>query len=1023
MSVKHITLKINSAKETVETYPITSQQGQVVIVQAQPNVRYQLIDEATQFGPENIMAKRVGQDLQISFEGTQVEQPDLIIQDYYATNNNIGYSNGQANMLIGQHESGSFYPYVPESAQAGDAISMLAEQITAGQALGGEHLVTALWLPLSPIGANWLFWGSMLALGAGGLIAAVAGNNDSSPNTPPATIDNLVPTASNDSSAGHTLGQAVTVNVLANDSDADGSLVPGSVRLLDGNGQAQTSLTVPGEGVWSVNTATGAITFTPNADFQGDPSPANYQVADNLGATARASVSVDYNQPPTVEVTLSIVPKQGEAVAGQPVATSAGTDPEGKPVTYSLDDPDGFYAIDPNSGVVTLSERGAAHINNGEDLPAVKVIVTDDAGLTGSDDSNITPPATIDNLVPTASNDSSAGHTLGQAVTVNVLANDSDPDGSLVPGSVRLLDGNGQAQTSLTVPGEGVWSVNTATGAITFTPNADFTGDPTPVNYQVADNLGATARASVSVDYNQPPTVEVTLTITPKQGEAAAGQPVATSAGTDPEGKPVTYSLDDPDGFYAIDPNTGVVTLTPAGAAHINNGEDLPAVKVIVTDDAGLTGSDDSNITPPATAGNLQGVASFTAIDESHLGLNGEYYGYSDGLAYNADGSLKDGFFRHANDKYFGNLDGVSDMEGIINGRNAVNGAANNIVGTHTAAATNTPDARFKATKIDYGGVTNSLGHNPELASGSTTGMDENNSSLYKFLSLQGSTDAQSLVVEHGLGNTTDAGIRMTGYVYMEAGYYDFRVRSDDGFRLKIDGQTAVQFDGIRSDNWSDSVTSIDGGNTPHPDGFYVKGGLVAVELLYWEQGLNGQLNFQYQEHGSNTWKTLDLTNTLMINDSALPALNDLQDMVREADVWSIRTGEVLDSGAGNDVIVGSAGRDYIMGGKDNDTLSGGDGNDTFIYSLTQDNGTDTITDFTVGKDKIVFSDVLSAHDLNPNTPAWLSPDNAQWDDAAKTLSFSGSENGVSYTNNVHFSNMSDSYATVAEFLAANGVV
>ena len=60
MSVKHITLKINSAKETVETYPITSQQGRAVIVQAQPNVRYPLIDEATQFGPENIMAKRVG---------------------------------------------------------------------------------------------------------------------------------------------------------------------------------------------------------------------------------------------------------------------------------------------------------------------------------------------------------------------------------------------------------------------------------------------------------------------------------------------------------------------------------------------------------------------------------------------------------------------------------------------------------------------------------------------------------------------------------------------------------------------------------------------------------------------------------------------------------------------------------------------------------------------------------------------------------------------------------------------------
>ncbi|WP_265090120.1 Ig-like domain-containing protein [Psychrobacter fjordensis] len=47
---------------------------------------------------------------------------------------------------------------------------------------------------------------------------------------------------------------------------------------------------------------------------------------------------------------------------------------------------------------------------------------------------------------------------------------------------------------------EGTWSV----GAITFTPEAGFTGDPTPISYTVDDNTGETSNeATVTIDYPQ----------------------------------------------------------------------------------------------------------------------------------------------------------------------------------------------------------------------------------------------------------------------------------------------------------------------------------------------------------------------------------------------------------------------------------------------------------------------------------------------------------------------------------------
>ncbi|SUA56614.1 T1SS-143 repeat domain [Oligella ureolytica] len=172
MSLKHITLRINNNKETVETVQIAGgeggvgAQGQAVHIQAQANVHYHFTDEATGFGPENIATKRAGKDLYIAFEGGDVDQPDLVIEGYYKDDGEIGYAEGSNNMLIGTHENGDVYPYVPESAQTSDAVSMLADGVMAGQALGGSQpfVVPLFWLPLLAAGAL----GVALAGGGGG---------------------------------------------------------------------------------------------------------------------------------------------------------------------------------------------------------------------------------------------------------------------------------------------------------------------------------------------------------------------------------------------------------------------------------------------------------------------------------------------------------------------------------------------------------------------------------------------------------------------------------------------------------------------------------------------------------------------------------------------------------------------------------------------------------------------------------------------------------------------------------------
>jgi uncharacterized protein len=57
-----------------------------------------------------------------------------------------------------------------------------------------------------------------------------------------------------------------------------------------------------------------------------------------------------------------------------------------------------------------------------------------------------------------------------------------------------------------------------------------------------------------------------------------------------------------------------------------------------------------------------------------------------------------------------------------------------------------------------------------------------------------------------------------------------------------------------------------------------------------------------------------------------------------------------------------------LTGGQGNDILTGGNGNDYFAYSSITDAG-DRITDFTVGSDKIVLTEVVNSSGFRSFNP------------------------------------------------------
>src|SRR5262245_32191055 len=272
----------------------------------------------------------------------------------------------------------------------------------------------------------------------------------------------------------------VMVQVLANDSPPPGGhLLPGSVAVVS----------PPAHGTATPN-PDGSITYTAGATFAGTDT-FRYTVGDDLGGTsAPATVSVRVNRP----------------VAADDWDDTDGTSPVTIDVLENDSDPDGHDRIEPALGTgafVTLvsgPSHGTAtpHADASFTYPASPAFTATDTFRYTVTDSHGGPSnvATVFVRVnaPTAVDDLEAFS--GTApVTIDVLENDSDPDGH---GHIEPALGAGASVSLVSLPAHGTATPN-PDGSITYTAGAGFTGTDT-FRYTVTDDNGATSNvATVTV--------------------------------------------------------------------------------------------------------------------------------------------------------------------------------------------------------------------------------------------------------------------------------------------------------------------------------------------------------------------------------------------------------------------------------------------------------------------------------------------------------------------------------------------
>ena len=389
--------------------------------------------------------------------------------------------------------------------------------------------------------------------------------------------------------------------------NADGTEANGPVNALDEKGNKV--------GEYTVNPATGEVTFTPtDKTYTGKVVPAKVQAEDKNGT----KVNTTYT-PHIVGVTPSATPAQSSGIQGQPqdgtVSFAPGEttvegekksvpikdnsavllDASGNPVAPGTPidalDPEGNkvgeYTIDPATNKVTFTPtnkeyKGKVQPANvqAEDENGTKVKTTYTPSIVG-----VTPTATPSETTDVQGVEQSKEVTFkpGKA-TVNGVEKEVPIDTT----SFKLLDEKGQPAESVPAKNPagdviGTYTLKVVDGKPTavFTPtDKTYAGEVEPVTIQAKDTNGT----PVTTTYT-PSITPVEPTGTPKSTEGAQGQPqegtpTFTAGTTKVNGKTVTVPIDENvaptlegadkegkvvvpgEGTYTIDKN-GKVTFTP----------------------------------------------------------------------------------------------------------------------------------------------------------------------------------------------------------------------------------------------------------------------------------------------------------------------------------------------------------------------------------------------------------------------------------------------------------------------------
>ena len=410
------------------------------------------------------------------------------------------------------------------------------------------------------------------------------------------------------------------------------------------------SVTVAGEGTYTIDDTTGKVTFVPEPGFTGTANGVTVTLSAPVGRDKDGTIRDEYVKTATAKYTPTVTPitvtptdKVSADVQNVPQTQTPtfdlSNDKTAQITSKKLVDPatgqptddatvtvagEGSYTIDPTTGAVTFTpEKDFVGTAKGITVQATATI-TNANGKTATITSDATYTPTVVAAVPTAqpatSKDIQGATQTGTPTFAGttVQVNGQDKAITIKDNSYKLLDKDGNEVTGTTpayaADGTtviGNFSIDPATGTVTFTPtDKSYTGAVTPAKVQAESSNGI----KVATTYT-PEIVPVSPTATPAESTDIQG---ATQTGK-PEFQGGTVNVDGVDKTVAINeavpakfddgtttktvPNVGTYTVAADGTVTFVPEKSFvgtaPAVTVVREDMNGTKAS--ATYTPTVT--------------------------------------------------------------------------------------------------------------------------------------------------------------------------------------------------------------------------------------------------------------------------------------------------------------------------------------------------------------------------------------------------------------------------------------
>ncbi|MDX8348616.1 Ig-like domain-containing protein [Cognatiyoonia sp. IB215446] len=331
--------------------------------------------------------------------------------------------------------------------------------------------------------------------GLGGIATGTLTITVTPENDLPVAVDDVASLNENDT---------VLIDVLANDADVDGDALT----------LASVTGVVNGTAIFE----NGQLRYTPDADFFGTE-VLSYTVNDGNGGSASATVTVTVNEVNEAPVAVSDTAEvdEDETILIDVLAN----DTDGNGDTLTITDVE-----KPANGVAIIDSGQIRYFPDPDFNGSETITYTVDDGRGGVVTGVVNVTVNSVNDAPMATADTATLEEDG-TILIDVLANDSDPDG----GTLKLLSIDDVLNGSAVIEA----------GQIRFTPDENYNGMVT-IAYTISDGQGGTASSSVEIDVtavNDAP-IAVNDTATVDSGETVLIDPLVNDS--DPDGDQIYIS-------------------------------------------------------------------------------------------------------------------------------------------------------------------------------------------------------------------------------------------------------------------------------------------------------------------------------------------------------------------------------------------------------------------------------------------------------------------------------------------------